>query len=185
MTLAPSHSDRSPQAATRKRAAPGAPQPGATTPLSFARTPQAQAPQPRNGWVAGWLIGPLLLSASLAGVLFVRRGPDKLFLWAVGAMIGVTLLWMFISVFFPASLDRTCPACAEQGLGRLDPTTTRGLECSRCGWRDASLSSFLMAEAEGPIEDTVLRDRQSRDRQPAPRPVSPPLSGKGHEEALR
>jgi hypothetical protein len=89
------------------------------------------------------------------------RGPDKLFLWAVGAMIAVTLLWMFVSVFFPASVDRTCPTCAEQGLRRLDPATTRGLECSLCGWRDASESSFLMAEAEGPLEDTVLRERRT------------------------
>lgn len=120
----------------------------------------------RRRWVenlAGWLIGPLLLSVTLAAVLFILRGPDELFGWAFGGVLALGLAWILISSLFPGKADRRCPRCGVEALERLDPKTTRGLRCSACGLVDAHSSSFLLAEDEGAvIEDIALRDRSRR-----------------------
>jgi len=113
--------------------------------------------------IAGWLIGPLLLSATLAAVLFILRGPDELFGWAFGGVLALGLAWILISSLFPGEADRRCPRCGIEALERLDPKTTRGLRCTACGLVDAHSSSFLLAEDEGAvIEDIALRDRSRR-----------------------
>lgn len=143
-----------------QRTAPG---PGAGTTGDGTAVPiELGRKRPASGGVAGWLLPPLLLSATLVAVFLVLRGPDELFLWALGAMFALASTWVLVSVFFPASVDRTCPACGAAGLERLDPETTRGVGCTRCGFRDPTASSFLMAEAEGPLEPTVLRERRAR-----------------------
>lgn len=162
---------------------PTAPSSGSTRPLQLREapgalpdeSPQAAASAPRLG-LAGWLIAPLLLSATLAGIAFVLRGPDQLFLWAFGSMFGIALLWVLVSVFFPAPVDRTCPECGATALARIDPQSTRGLICTACGWRDETTSSFLLAEAEGPLEETVLRERAQRRaaRRAGTRPTAEP-----------
>jgi hypothetical protein len=111
---------------------------------------------------AGWLVAPLLLGASLAAVRLVISGPDALFAWAAGAALASALAWVLVSVLFPASADRTCPACGQSALERLDRGSTRGLGCARCGWRDEAASSFLLAEEEGPLEHAVLAERRRK-----------------------
>jgi hypothetical protein len=111
---------------------------------------------------AAWLIGPLLLSSVAAGMLFVFRGPDHVFGVSLGLVLGLAFLWMLISVLFPAKPDRTCPSCGERTLERLDPQSTQGVRCSDCGWQDEAASSFLMAEEDGSLADTVLRERRRR-----------------------
>lgn len=151
---------------------------GSTTSASRTPTPwepppprplslEPAAPAPVRG-VGAWLIGPLLLSASVAAMLLIMRGPDQLFLWAVGTMFVLALTWMLVSVFFPASVDRTCPSCGARTLRRMDPKTTRGLTCTSCGHTDATASSFLMAEAEGPLEEAVLNERRLRKTRRSP-----------------
>ena len=48
--------------------------------------------------------------------------------------------------------------------------STRGIRCTACGFRDPDASSFLMAEEEGPLEPTVLRER-GRSRGPLRRTI--------------
>jgi hypothetical protein len=113
--------------------------------------------------LASWLIGPLLLAATLAAVLFVLRGPDHLFGAAFGGVLALGLAWILISSLFPGRADRRCPRCGAQALERLDPKSTRGLRCGACGMVDAHTSSFLLAEDEGAaLEDVALRDRSPR-----------------------
>lgn len=103
-----------------------------------------------------------MLLASACGVILVLHGPDRLFVAALAALFGVALLWMLVSIFWPARVDRTCPACGRTGLRRLDPTSAHGVACDACGHVDPEQSSFLMAEEEGPIEPMVLRERNPR-----------------------
>lgn len=113
--------------------------------------------------LSGWLIGPLILSATLATVLFVLRGPDHLFGVAFGGVLATGLAWILVSSLFPGKADRRCPRCGAQALERLDPRTTRGLRCNTCHFVDAHSSSFLLAEEEGvPLENIALRDRSRR-----------------------
>ena len=113
-----------------------------------------------------WLIAPALLLASAAGVRLVMNGIDGIFGVLFGALLGVGLGWILISVLMPAKADRTCPSCGRKGLERLDPKSTAGLVCRFCEWSDATASSFLLAEEEGPFEDIVLDQRRARDRGP-------------------
>jgi len=108
---------------------------------------------------APWLIGPLMLAAVAAGVLFVFRGPDHVFGIAFGVVLGLGFLWILVSTMFPSKADRTCPRCGAEALVRLDPHTTRGLACTACAWSDEHASSFYLAEEEGPFEDDVLGQR--------------------------
>ena len=111
---------------------------------------------------AAWLVGPALLAASASAVTLVLRGPDRLFGWAVGATAVLALGWVLACALSPARADRRYPACGEESLERLDRGTTRGLACRTCGHSDAHASSFLLAEAEGPLEPIVLAERARR-----------------------
>ena len=73
--------------------------------------------------------------------------------------MGLCLVWVLVSVFFPARADRSCPRCGEESLERLDRTRTTGIRCRACGFRDEQASAWLMAEEEGPLEEIVLRER--------------------------
>ena len=122
------------------------------------------APRPREPRAA-WIIAPLMMGATAAGVLFVLRGPDAVFAVVFEIVLALGVLWILISALFPARADRTCPSCGGQGLERLDRESTAGLVCRLCSWRDASASCFLLVEDEGPFEDVVLRERgQGKDR---------------------
>jgi len=110
------------------------------------------------------LIAPMLLLASAAGVRLVMNGIDGIFGVLFGALLGVGAGWILISVLMPGSADRTCPSCGRKGLEKLDPKSTTGLACKFCQWSDASASSFLLTEEEGPFEGIVLDQRRARDR---------------------
>jgi hypothetical protein len=118
-----------------------------------------------------WLAGPLCLAAVFLVAFLVLRVPDEgpgaWLGWALGAPAGLAVLWVLVSALHPAKPERTCPSCGEEGLVRLERDSTRGLACERCGHVDRAASSFLLAEAEGPLEPTVLRER--RGRRAAPR----------------
>ena len=121
------------------------------------------APAPRRAsWITGWLVGPALLLASACGVILVLRGPDRAFGIALAVLLGISFLWILVSVFWPARADRTCPVCGRPDLKRLDPASAHGVLCDACGHLDPEQSSFLLAEEEGPIEPIVLHDRNSR-----------------------
>lgn len=119
----------------------------------------------RGRWerIGGWLVAPLLLGATAAGVLFVLRGPDHLFGAVFTGVLALGLAWILISSLFPGRADRRCPRCAKNGLERLDPRSTRGVRCRSCGMVDAHASSFLLAEDEGAqLEELALRERSRR-----------------------
>jgi hypothetical protein len=109
--------------------------------------------------LAGWLVAPALFAATATGILFVVRGPDRYFGLAFGALVALAVAWILVSVLFPARVERTCPACGGESLRRLDPTLTRGVVCDACGHTDPHQSSFLMAEAEGALEEIVIAER--------------------------
>lgn len=127
----------------------------------------AQLPQPARGSrlraLAGWFVAPLALVSIAAGMLLVFQGPQGLFGIVFGTVLALGLGWILVCSLFPAKADRTCPECKRKGLVRLDRRTTRGVRCTQCGFRDASASSFLLAEDEGvPLEGTVLHERDRR-----------------------
>jgi len=114
----------------------------------------------RRHALAGWLVAPLALVSVAAGVLLVVESPQGLFGVVFGSALALGLVWVLACSLFPATADRTCPECNRKGLVRLDRRTTRGVRCARCGFRDATASSFLLAEDEGvPLESTVLHER--------------------------
>ena len=80
----------------------------------------------------------------------------------VSVLVGAGLLWVGVSVFWPAKADRKCPRCEEEALERLDPDTTQGLKCASCGFVDEQATGWFLAEDEGPLEDLVLRQRAAR-----------------------
>ncbi len=124
-----------------------------------------RATQRRQRWerVAGWLIAPLCLSATVAAVLFIQRGPDHVFGVVFTGVLALGLAWILISSLFPGRADRRCPRCSRETLERLDRRSTRGLRCRSCGLVDAHSSSFLLAEDEGEqLEDIAMRDRTGR-----------------------
>lgn len=138
--------------------------PALRTPTQPVDAPQP-TPQPpsRLRALAGWFVAPLALVSIAAGMLLVFRGPDGLFGVVFGTVLALGLGWILVCSLFPAKADRTCPECKRPGLVRLDRRTTRGVRCTRCGFRDATASSFLLAEDEGvPLEDTVLHERDRR-----------------------
>jgi len=124
--------------------------------------PAEHGPARKDRW--SWLIAPLMLFATAAGALFVLRGPDGLFGACFGAVLALGVLWILVSTLFPGRAERTCPACGQRGLERIDRKSTCGVRCRLCGWRDESASSFLFAEEEGTFEDIVLRERRSERR---------------------
>lgn len=110
----------------------------------------------------GLALPPLLLLAIGLGIWLVRRDPVSLFGYVAGGLAAISIGWIFVSAVWPGSPDRRCPECGAEALERLDRTTTTGLRCASCGFVDDSASSFLIAEAEGPLEETVLRERETR-----------------------
>jgi hypothetical protein len=120
------------------------------------------APARKDRW--GWLVAPLMLSATAAGVVFVLRGPDGLFGACFALVLALGLVWILVSTLFPGRPERTCPACGQRGLERIDRASTCGVRCRLCGWRDENASSFLFAEEEGTLEDIVLRERRGERR---------------------
>lgn len=120
--------------------------------------PARRTAERHGGWLSFVLPAALLAGACLPLVFIVRR-PVGLFGWVLGIGFTAVLLWIVVSTLWPGRADRTCPECGGQGLRRLDPTTTRGLECSECGWSDPDESSWMIAEEEGPLEEVVMRQR--------------------------
>lgn len=117
--------------------------------------------------LAAWFLPPILLCSVWAGISLVFRGPDEMFAWTMGVLLGLGVGWIAISALLPSRADRRCPACGREALRRLDPRTTRGVQCSACGHVDELRSSFYLAEAEGPLEEIVLRERSLiLDRKP-------------------
>jgi hypothetical protein len=143
-----------------RAAVPGA---DATIDAKIELTSSAQPARRRTGnarsAIAAWLVAPTLLAATATGILFVMRGPDRFFAYAVSTLFALAVAWVLISVFFPAAPERTCPRCGGGTLQRLDASTLRGVACSACGFADPEQSSFLMAEEEGSIEFLVLSER--------------------------
>lgn len=111
-----------------------------------------------------WLLPVFVLAAIVAAFALLHHGPERLFAYALGVLFATGFLWIGISIFWPARADRACPGCGREAVERLDPRTTQGLACRACGWRDASASSWFLAEEEGPLEELVLRERAERRR---------------------
>ena len=130
--------------------------------------PRASA---RRGGLPRWL-GPLLplvfLSATLAGVWLVMRGPVEWFGGLLAIAIVLVLGWVVASTVLPnAPVDRSCPKCGlEDGLRPAHEDTTRGIACRACDYRDETASAWMIAEEDGPLEDVVLRERAARRGQP-------------------
>jgi hypothetical protein len=116
----------------------------------------------RASRAADWLVGPMLLCATVGAVSLVFRGPIGLFAIALACFGVLGVAWLLVCVFSSARADRTCPSCGRADLERLDPLSTRGVVCRTCGRFDREQSSFLMAEEEGPIEPIVMRERQRK-----------------------
>lgn len=109
-----------------------------------------------------WILGPIYLGTVLLGAVIILSRPSGLTMVVLGIFVGIALVWVLVSALWPAKADRNCPSCESEGLVRLDPETTTGLKCSDCGWTDPDASSWFLAEEEGPLEELVLRERQSR-----------------------
>jgi len=115
----------------------------------------------RRTRAAAWLVPPMMIGATLAGVLLVMRGPDRAFGIAAGSLFALLVGWVLASTLWPAHADRTCPGCGRESLQRLEPLSARGVTCPACGHVDPERSSFLMAEEEGPVEPIALAERRS------------------------
>ena len=120
---------------------------------------------PRVPTWAPWLVGPVLLTAAGVGFVILRSRPMVLFSVAALVAGGVVVLWVLISSLWPARADRNCPGCGGETLERIDPRTTVGVRCRACGFWDDSLSSWFLAEEEGPLEQFVLDQRRRRSQQ--------------------
>lgn len=109
----------------------------------------------------GTLLVPIAFLAAIAlGAAIVRGLPLQAFGAVLGVLFGAALLWIVVSVLWPARAERTCPRCGEVALQRMDPHETRGLVCRACGHRDETASAWLLAEDEGvPLEDIVMSER--------------------------
>lgn len=118
--------------------------------------------RPRGLDRIAWAIPLVMLGAIAVGVLIVRNAPGWIGPAMVSVLVGAGLLWVGVSVFWPAKADRKCPRCEEEALERLDPDTTQGLKCASCGFVDEQATGWFLAEDEGPLEDLVLRQRAAK-----------------------
>ncbi len=119
---------------------------------------------PARAHPAGWILPPFLLLATGLAVWIVLTGPSGLFGWVFGGLVVCALVWVVVSALFPAKADRNCPACGRDTLVRMEETSTEGVVCKACHWRNEEQSSFLLAEEEGAIEPLLLaRRRRLRD----------------------
>lgn len=107
----------------------------------------------------GWLVGPVALLAAVAAIVLLRRGPSGILGAVLIGLLALAMGWIFLSIFWPARAERTCPRCAHDALVRLDARTTIGIRCRACGFEDASASSWLLAEEDGALESIVLEQR--------------------------
>jgi hypothetical protein len=112
----------------------------------------------------GWLVPPLMLLAVFGALRLALGGPDLMLGLALGLLLGLGFLWVLISSLLPAKADRCCPGCGADSLERIDADSTRGHHCRACGHRDEHASAWLLAEEEGPLERTVMRERALRKR---------------------
>lgn len=129
--------------------------------------------------LVGALVPLAWIAAAAGGLWLVRRLPQAAFGWVAGAVLGLAILWILVSVLWPARAERTCPSCGRASLRRLDRETTLGLACEACGFVDESASSWYLAEEEGPLEELVLSARRRT------RPPSPPATAAGAARASR
>ena len=106
-----------------------------------------------------WMLPVLMFGAIALSVLILRAGGPDLPFVLLGAVLVLALAWILISSLNPARADRTCPECGEEALERLDPETTRGVTCARCGHTDRDASSWFFAEEETNLEEIVLAER--------------------------
>ena len=106
-----------------------------------------------------WILPTLVFGAIVLSVLVIRVGGPDLAFVLLGATLVLGLSWIIISALHPARADRTCPECKEEALERLDPGTTRGVVCSRCGYTDPDTSSWYLAEEETTLEEIVMAER--------------------------
>lgn len=120
----------------------------------------------RRAALIAWCAPPAFLAAVAGGVAIVLAQPLALLWLVLGALVVVPAGWVLVSALFPGRAERRCPACARDGLRRLDVRSTHGLTCSACGWRDESASAWLLAEEEGPLEEIVLAERGRRGAGP-------------------
>lgn len=100
-----------------------------------------------------------MLGSILCAVVILFMSPRGLWQYVVGAMVVASLAWIAISSLWPGKPERKCPECGREALARKDARSHRGIRCSACGFEDESASSFMMAEEEGTLEETVLRER--------------------------
>lgn len=128
---------------------------------------------------AGWFLPPAMLAAVAVGVLLVTSGPGWLLGAALSMLFGLGFGWMLVSVLYPARADRRCTHCGADALARIDPDATSGLLCRACGRRDETASAWLLAEEEGPLERTVLRERALRRRRRSAPPPPAHVSEEG------
>ena len=133
---------------------------------STAKAQVAATPEPGLGlWMP-----PLFLGSVLFAAYVLLQKPDGLWPWVVGTMFAIVFSWFFVSALWPRSSERTCPSCDKNGLTRLNEDSHKGLRCTLCGFKDENLSSFFIAEEEGALEETVMRERGRA-------PIAPRLSG--------
>lgn len=125
--------------------------------------PPAQAPQPKahpnHEPGSGCWMPPLFLGAVLFSAYLLLKKPDELWPYVVGAIFVLTFGWFLVSTLWPRFAERTCPTCGKDGLVPLTENSHRGLRCTLCGFEDESLSSFFIAEEDGVLEETVMRER--------------------------
>ena len=120
--------------------------------------PQPKLPILLSRWL--WWILPLLVFGAIALALqLLKLGGTWLPYIILGATLLIGFSWILISALHPAQADRTCPECGEEALERLDPETTRGVTCARCGHTDRDASSWFFAEEETNLEEIVLAER--------------------------
>lgn len=125
---------------------------------------------PRRFESVGWLVAPIALAALAAGLWLALRRPPQLFGILLAALVLVPVVWVLVSALWPGKAERRCPACRQDSLARIDSSSTVGIRCSTCGWRDESASAWLLAEEEGPLEELVLAQRAKQRGVDSPGP---------------
>ncbi len=130
--------------------------------------PSRRGPGPDGGapsW-ATWLIGPVLLLSAFLAFALLRAGQGTLF--KITGLTGLSILglWVMASLLWPDRADRKCPECGLDTLERMDQESTMGLRCGSCGFEDETLSSWFLAEEEGPLEKIVLAQRDGAKKRP-------------------
>ncbi len=122
---------------------------------------QSKTPPPLARWA--WWLFPLLVFGAVAATFGLLNyiGPSLPFI-LLGGVLALGVVWIIASSISPAEADRTCPECNEDALERLDPNTTRGVICSRCGYIDRDISAWYLAEEETTLEEIVLAERAQK-----------------------